>query len=487
MTTSLNHSIFPKYALKTIRLFSKLLVPEGYRQFTSTNFRLQFVYISPVFYTKNKSPKAQGYCCIGEKGDFVILDTTPDNKLIDKFDQNSYTGMVDEEHILFYQNDMTPVIKLEFPTPDNANDAFIFSITPPEPGLMHIISFLHSFSAVSQQQRLFGNSSLPKIFKTEVQKVIETPTMELLLYAFATPQKISKINEKTIDFFISALGDKLMPFIRALIHMVWSEEPFGGSIILRHDSPLSSLLRLILKFYCGDYLSYMEAEIKSIIEESNDFIREMPISNNEDALAFIDHVFNPEINLFFGSVDHKMSSTLRSIIRVVFIRTAGFYINQHAPYLVIPNLMLLRFLLPHMTTKISLAFPSGSKVQSISKLAASSFLSLFYRNGWTSDPFLSKFGKFMEKYYYESVRFAIHVIDCHKWEFENTDTYLDDKWDLIDLLGDAANNLILMNMKSPNKILNTHIYSISIMQMIEEYTYDFSILSTESWKKDQFI
>ncbi|KAH0788810.1 hypothetical protein GPJ56_007492 [Histomonas meleagridis] len=434
--------------------------------------------MSPILYTRDQNTKVPSYCCINEQGDFVILDNSPDNNQLDKFNQTVYTGMMEDEKLLFYKDDNNPVIELIFPTSDNASDAFIFSLTPPEPGFMELISFLHSFQAFKNKKLLNSEfpSQLPKIFKTEIQKCIESSSMELLFYAFSISQKNTKINERNIKFFISALGDKLMPFIRALLHMNWCEEPFGGHIILRHDSPLSSLLRMLLKFYCEDYIKYMMTEIKKIIDESDEFIHEMPISNEEDAMTFIQKVFYREIDTLFDSVDTKMSSLLRSVIRAVFIRTAGFYINQHAPYLTIPNLMLLRYILPPITTTITLSYQSGSKSQAISKLASSSFLSLFYRNGWTSDPFLSKYSKYMEKYYQKSVEFAIHVIDCHDYQFDNPKIYLDDQWDMIDLLSDAADNLIFNDMKSPNKILDTHIYSISIMQMIEEYAYDFSIV-----------
>lgn len=476
MSEALDENTLHKISVKMITLLSKLLVPDGYSQLTSKNFCLEHVYISPVFYTKSEE-KIPGFCCIEENGSFLIIDAIKETP-IEKFTNNDLTGLMEESKLFFYDSGDVPVIELEFPSPDNANDAFIFSLTPPERGLMELTYFLHSLSAFKNIKTFFPLKTSPNIilypkeFKNGLQKCIESPSLELLFYTFSIPQKETKVKDNNVPFFLSAIGKRFLPFIRALIHMNWVAAPYSGHIVLRHDSPLSTLCREFLKIYASDYLNDTLKRYRNLIEIADEKIGEMPISNDEDAVTFINYVFTKEFDDFLNSVD-RMPDCLRTLFRTLFIRTAGFYIGQTSPFIIIPNLLLLRFLLPPYTTSVQLTYQGKPKLIEIGKLAYGSFLPVFYRNGWPIDSYLSQFNCHMERYYPETTKFVFRLIDSHNFSFEPKVNYLDG--DIIGLLSDAASNLILMNLKDPNKILSTHIYSISIMQMIEEFSYDFTI------------
>jgi hypothetical protein len=78
----------------------------------------------------------------------------------------------------------------------------------------------------------------------------------------------------------------------------------------------------------------------------------------------------------------------------------------------------------------------------------------------------------VEQYYPRLEEFTFELIDCHEWDYNSKK--LAPKGDLVDLLSSTASRVILMDVKEVNRLLNSHVYCASLMQMIEESVYDFS-------------
>ena len=79
----------------------------------------------------------------------------------------------------------------------------------------------------------------------------------------------------------------------------------------------------------------------------------------------------------------------------------------------------------------------------------------------------------MKKYYKKAEKFEYEIVNCTEFDY-NYKNVVKPEGDLFELAGNSAERVITMNMKDPNKILHSHIYCVSLMQMIEEYTFDFT-------------
>ncbi|OHS94901.1 hypothetical protein TRFO_10848 [Tritrichomonas foetus] len=467
---------FNKYAPDLALTFGKLLVPENRRHLDSTDFHLDHIYISPIYFTNQMNSHRPSILKIDEDGVLFIHDAN-DGKLYMTITQKDFTGMIDDEKLFFFDVRTLPSITIEFPSPENATDAFVFSLTPPKRGFMQMSSFLHSISAFKSISTFFEEDepyTVPSEFIENLQKCIRTTSMELLLYEFVIPANEVKVSQSNMDFYLDAIGDDFLPFARALVQLNWMMTPFGGQLILRQNSQLTSLCRVYLRLLAGDYLRYINTEMKKIVNTGGPLIKSLPISDETDAITFIKKVFKPIVELLLNSIP-KMPTSLRCLLRILFVRCAGFYVNQSSPFLVVPNLMLLRFLIPPFTEESVAMYRTDVKMSKLSQLASSSLLSLFYQLGWTEDkePVLAKYSSAMEKYYPKVEKFVYKVMDCQEFHYDSS--ILKPQGDIVDLVSGAAERVILMNLNDPNKVIHTHPYCVSLMQMVEEYTFDFTV------------
>lgn len=478
-------NVFNKYAPEIAFVFGKLLVPEGTRHLESKSFHLDQIYMSPIFFSADELQsnndahqtydKLPSILEIDENGVMSIYDAS-NYELITKISQTTLTPLLENDSVLFYDIDVKPIITINFPSSDCSADAFDFFISPPRRGFMQMSSFLHSIKSFKNITSFFPSevSKLPEHFTSNLQQCFRFPTMELLFYEFVIPSNDAKVSQSNIDFFLDAIGDNILPFLRALIELNWMMTPYGSMLILRQNSQLTLLCRMFLRIFAEDYSNYILNGLQKIVENGANSIKSMPISDDNDAVNFIEKIMDPIVNLLFNSV-HKMPSSLRILLRTLFVRCAGFYVNEPSPFLVVPNLLLLRFLLPPFTDLSVKLYAREPKLLKVSQLAQSSLLSLFYFNVWSEDkePVLSRHRDKMKKYYKRAEKFEYEIVNCTEFDYDYKNV-IKPEGDLFELAGNSAERIIMMNMKEPNKILHSHIYCVSLMQMIEEYSFDFT-------------
>lgn len=474
-------NLFNKYAPDVAFVFGKLLIPEGTRHLESTTFHLDQIYMSPIYFSSEESDgyekceKVPSILEIDEFGAISIYNAS-DYEFITKINQTTFTPLMEDDCVLFYGIGQNPIITIQFPSADCSADAFDFCISPPRRGFMQMSSFLHSIKAFKNISSFFTGeeSKLPAHFTSNLQQCFHCSTMELLFYEFVIPANEVKVSQSNIDFFLDAIGDNILPFSRALVELNWMMTPYGSMLILRQNSQLTLLCRMFLRIFADDYSNYILNGIQKIVENGANSIKSMPISDDSDAVNFIEKIWDPLVNLLFNSVP-KMPSSLRILLRILFVRCAGYYINEPSPFLVVPNLLLLRFLLPPFTDLSVKLYAREPKILKLSQLAQSSLLSLFYFNTWSADkePVLSRHKDAMKKYYKKVEKFNYDIVNCTEFDYDYKNV-IKPEGDLFELAGNSADRIIMMNMKEPNKILHSHIYCVSLMQMIEEYSFDFT-------------
>jgi hypothetical protein len=160
--------------------------------------------------------------------------------------------------------------------------------------------------------------------------------------------------------------------------------------------------------------------------------------------------------------------------RLLLVRTAGFYIEQNAAFLIVPNLFFLRFIIPPIAEETTMAYVDDPKMKRIASLLTGSLLSLCNELGWPEDkePYMTKFNNRMHDYYLRFEEFTLRLIDCNDWEYDTS--RLNPKGNMIDIIASAAERVILLDHKETNKVLRSHMYCASLMHMIEENVYDFT-------------
>jgi hypothetical protein len=465
--------LFAKHAPPLAFLFGKLLVPDGHRHLESTSFEAEYVFISPVLVTMETATKKPAFCLVDPSGLIVITDPSTDAPIV-KIDQDVLTGVTEGEKLLFYDDGLKPVIEIVFPSVSSAYDAFTFSLTPPRPGFMQLSAFLHSVAAFETFTTFFPanlSGNLPEAFSKGIRKVLSAPSLEVMLYIFSLSSNESKVDQTNIGFFLDLIGDLLLPFLRVLTQLKWESTPYGGQLIMRQNSQYTVLCRMLLKLFAGEYAEQVQKEARRLLDENGAKIKQAPITDDSDAIAFLDYIFDPLIQFILSS---KVPKICRVLHRLIFVRTAGFYVGQNASYLVIPNLFFLRFLIPPIAEETTMAYIQDPKMKRISSLLCGSLLSLCNGLGWPADkePYMMNFLDRMERCYPRMDDFTFELIDCH--EFEGYDpAKLSNKGNTIELIAQAAKRVILMNLKDPNKYIHSHIFSVSIMHMMEEFVYKF--------------
>jgi hypothetical protein len=229
---------------------------------------------------------------------------------------------------------------------------------------------------------------------------------------------------------------------------------------------------MMLRKFAGDYSDWMTKESARLLGEFGPKIKAAPLADDEDTNLFLDQIFDPFVGGFMNSAA-KAPAFCRVLHRLIVIRTAGFYINQNAAFIVIANLLMLRFIIPPIATAGAIQYAADPKMKKVSALVQNSMLSICNELGWPEDkePYLAKFRDRIEKYYPLMEAFMFDLIDCHQFEYDRSK--LAPSGNVIEMLASAAKKLIFMNVKEANGMIHSHIYKASLMHMIEEYTYDF--------------
>jgi hypothetical protein len=291
------------------------------------------------------------------------------------------------------------------------------------------------------------------------------------------PASESAITADTIELCLRLLGDSLLPFLRASAQMRWQMSSYGGQLIFRENSAFTLLCRWILRLFAHGYAELFTRECRRLLEENGPKIPPGPISDDAAALVFIDRIFEPVVNFLVSSVG-KLPTVGRILMRLMLVRAAGFYVEQNAAFLVLPNLLFLRFLVPPLAEETTIAYADDPGMRRTGSLLSAALLSFCNQLGWPVDkePYLANFTARMERLYPKLDEFTFSLIDCHEWEYDTS--ALNAKGDLVELLQVAAGRVILMDEKAPNKLLRSHAYLASLIHMIEEYVYDFSGVDT---------
>jgi hypothetical protein len=230
---------------------------------------------------------------------------------------------------------------------------------------------------------------------------------------------------------------------------------------------------MILKCFAGDYADQVLKETRRVLDENGPRIKQAPITDDADAIAFLDNIFDPLVQFIMSSIP-RVPKICRVLHRLLFVRTAGFYVGQNASYLVLPNLFFLRYLIPPIAEETTLAYATDPKMKRISSLLCGSLLSLCNGLGWPADkePFMMKYLDRMERCYPAMDEFTFKLIDCQEFEGYEREK-LSTKGNMIELIATAAKRVILMNLKEPNRYIHSHIFSVSLMHMLEEFVYKF--------------
>jgi hypothetical protein len=450
-----------------------LLIPAGHRQFESDSFHLDVVYISPVLVTQETATKKPAFCTLDETGMILIQDALT-NATMATIQRRTHTGVIEEEKLFFFDDGVKPVIELLFPTADSASDAFNFSLNPPRRGFMQLASFLHSVSAFETYATFFVPKvdNLPAAFTDNLKLCASDESLQLMLYAFMLQPQETKVTNDTIDFFLDLIGDSIFPFLRALTQLKWEAASYMGQLVFRQNSAFTTICGMMLRKFAGEYSEGLTKECSRLLETHGGKIKSAPLSDDEDTFTFLDNIFDPFTMGFMNSAK-KAPPFCRVLHRLLVVRTSGFYINQNAAFIVIANLLLLRFIIPPIATEGAVQYGSDPKMKKVSALVTNAMLSICNELGWPEDkePYLAKFRERIERYYPKMEAYMFDLIDCHEFDYDKSK--LTPKGTGIELLSTAAKRLIFMNVKEANSMIRSHVYKASIMHMIEEYVYDF--------------
>lgn len=477
MLYSLEEPEFSEYAPKLIALFSKQLVPKGHRNFDTTQFTLDIVYMAPVLFSYNKKENQRNIFVIKSNGICSVLDIGG-IQTIYEINTDNLIGMISNDHVQYFDHGIKPKVDMKFPSEECASDAFTYSITPPKPGYSQLCAFLHSLPAFMKIDEIYKTEStnyanLPRIFVDNLNKCMTADSLELLLYAFTVDSTENKIAPDNINFFFFTLKEKFLSFVRTISQIYWKRAPNDGQLILRQNSQYSVFLRQFLIEFGSEYRQKIVENILGIIEKNGNVIKSDSF-DNEDAINFIEKIFKPSLEIIFDSIP-QMPKCLRQIVRIMFIRTAGFYVNQSSPFLVVPNLYLLRYVIPLYTEKYMVKFAPNPKFKKIASTLSASILSIFYRNPWNKDsyPALSNHNSILKELQDRAEDFSLRVIDFNDFEcdFDKLSFKTDN---LLKVLEIPTKRVTFMNLRFPNKYIKSHHYCVEIMQMIEESVYDFS-------------
>jgi hypothetical protein len=300
-----------------------------------------------------------------------------------------------------------------------------------------------------------------------------------MMYLFVVAGTESKVGADTIDLCLDLIGDSLLPFLRASAQMRWQMSPYGSNLIFRQNSQFTVLCRMILRLFGGEFTEGLTRECRRLLDEHGPKIKSMPISDDADALIFIENIFEPVVNSLLNSVE-RLPPICRILNRLLIVRTSGFYVEQNAAFLVVPNLLFLRFIVPPISEETTRAYADDPKMRQLGSLLSGALLSLSNEIGWPEDkePYMARFVSRVEQFYPKLQEFVFKLIDCHEWDYDVTQ--LKPSGNLLDLFTLTASRVILMDEKDANRMLHSHVYVASLMHMIEEYVYDFS--SVESSK-----
>lgn len=458
-----------KYGPKLLTAFSKLLIPDEGKYFKNKDFKLSTIFISPAIYHTDNIKKISVFLDYRSTNELYIIKAA-DSSIVTRIEMENLCAVQDNDKVELYNDHTTPFVTLTLPDQKSANALMDFILNPPPSGFNHINSFLRSLACFKNMNEFFDgdNVLLPHQLTDNLQKILESNGSIVLLYIFMLPANESKIKIENALYLIKLLGGNILPFLRAVIELNWYNV-ISSRLILSSNNQLTFTLSALLKATSENYQRYI------VDEMSNIFQRVAPqfTSSNFDlreAQIFCKELLTPCANAIFNSVP-KMDITLRYILRTLFIRAECHFPGGTESTKVIPNTLLWRFIFPEFSKRIG----DNNRIASV---LCQSLLSMFYMTGWPPNVCseLYKMPEYMTCNNMSVISFTKSLIDVDEFSLNADQIDYSGNVLLNEFIEQGAERISLLNMSEPNTLVNTHIDSVTMMQALEEYIYDFQKL-----------
>ncbi|EAY13626.1 hypothetical protein TVAG_387670 [Trichomonas vaginalis G3] len=477
LINSIQKKLYPKFCTLLSTEFSKLLIPTESRFFNNTTFKLDAYYICPCLFTVMGGQETQAFIKFTLDSKMIITNAES-KEVIDTINFEDYAVVRNSDTLELFKDSFDANINIKFPSTQTASITAGLIMEQPPIGFNIILTFLQSVAGMKSIKEFFKSDSIqePEEYTKGLDLIINNNGCELLIYTFLLPStEIKDYNESLAPLLLTLVGDRIYPFWRTVIELNWIELIIGDTV-LRTNKPLSFTSTCLLKAFASEYVKDMITSFNALLKEHGQAIQSGKINTPEDAENYAKNIFLPAANIVFSSIP-KMPPEMRFILRTFFIRTAGHYVNERANINIIPNLFLLRFVIAELVKS------AGAFVK-LAILLGASLLSLFYMSGWSASKEaeleLSKLNDiYMKPLFPKILRFILDMIDATDCNMDVKTMSYTGNHTKTTFLEHSAERLSLMNLPIPNKAIETHMYSVSIMQMIEEFSFDFTKLPKE--------
>ena len=154
--------------------------------------------------------------------------------------------------------------------------------------------------------------------------------------------------------------------------------------------------------------------------------------------------------------------------------------------IILPNLILLRFVIPVIVETSGSRYEGDERKLKICSIMYNSLLSLFYGNAWTidKDPELFKFNEKMIQLYPKVLEVTQSLQNINEFDLDLTSIQVKSGLGVSSsqFFENSARRVSDLSKSNPNtsvnakSILNSHYYCISLMQAVEEWAYNYSLL-----------
>jgi len=461
--------------------FGKLLIPRKNRMFLNTSFRLDYSCILPVLLSNNENSRIPSYLMVKPSGDIRIIKDEDNKSILASFKKDESFALRNDSLIIINSGENS--IKLEFSDSKAANIGYSAIIASPSQGFSLFAFFLKCVPYVNMAPSLFSKRecSIPIEYKRCLEECIYKRESEMIIYCMMLPPNESIVKRDNVPILVNKVVDRFLPFFRASLYLNWSELK-EGSLIFRQNNQLSFLCSTLLSTMFSHVSKGIVEKLLQVIEQNEHVVVKIPFEYS-DAELFVNRIFLPATNIVFDSL-LKMDPNLRCILRTVLIRTSSYYIDQRASMIILPNLILLRFVIPVIVEISGSRYVGDDRKLKICSIMYNSLLSLFYGNAWTidKDPELFKFNEKMIQLYPKVLEVTQSLQIINEFDLDLTSIQIKQGLglSLSQFFENSARRVSDLSKSNPNtsvnakSILNSHYYCISLMQAVEEWAYNYS-------------
>ena len=472
LTSLIRENVRGQYGLALIRAFSKLMIPNNSRIFQNKSMDLSTIFISPAYYSSNQKMKTPVFVAFTNENEMEILEAV-NNSLILKVKRNVYSMVQDKDTIEFYNDSINPDLVIQLPSENEASSIMDLFLQPPPKGFNRMTTFLRSIAAFKQMGNFFIEeyNNFPIQLINTIQEIISMNGCEVLLYACMLPKNESNMNKNNALFIIKILGNKFLPFMRALIELNFNDLDDGTHLFLQ-DNQLSFIITSLINYVSSEYMRYVIPKLTSILAEN---IEQMntPVSNLSQAKSFCENIFLPCLDIIISSAP-IMNDTLKYILRSFFIRASCHYPDDKACLYVISNVLLSKIILPVFQQQ-------NQRFMEYTHLLSDSLKLFFSLRSWDEyreadkrGKYLAQLNHFMTDNFDRVKEFTNEILNCQKCDYTIRQGDYTENVLIVDFIENASKRASLMNLPTANKVINSHMDYVSVMQMLEEFIFDFS-------------